>query len=142
MGSIEVYDLKQEKWVPFVPDPDEWYQHFKDLRDGYVQPDHMGRYIVGSGKKFRRLKEMEGRIKEIEAREKQIEAREKELALREQKGPTLKQVTPVAQALEIAKSEIERERKKEGDIKRKKAKTTQVLAKRLKRYAYNPDDQV
>ena len=77
MGSIEVYDLKQEKWVPFVPDPDEWYQHFKDLRDGYVQPDHMGPYIMGSGKKFRRLKEMEGRLEEIEEREKQIEARVK-----------------------------------------------------------------
>ena len=113
MGSIEVYDAKQEKWVPYVPDPDEWYQHFKDLRDGYVQPDHMGRYIVGSGKKNRHLKEMEGRMKEIEAREKQVEAREKQIALREQKGPILKQVTPVAQAIEIAKSDIERERKEQ-----------------------------
>ena len=42
MGSIEVYDAKQEKWVPYVPDYDAWYQHFKDLRDGYIQPDHMG----------------------------------------------------------------------------------------------------
>ena len=42
MGSIEVYVHKQEKWAPFVPDFDEWYQDFKDLRDEYVQPDHMG----------------------------------------------------------------------------------------------------
>ena len=41
MGSVEVNDSKQEKWVPYVPDYDEWYQNFKDLRDGYVQPDHM-----------------------------------------------------------------------------------------------------
>ena len=51
MGSIDAYDTKQEKWVPYVPDYDEWYQHFKDLRDGYVQPDHMGCYVVGTGKR-------------------------------------------------------------------------------------------
>ena len=128
MGSIEVYDAKQEKWVPFVPDYDEWYQHFKDLRDGYVQPDHMGRYVVGTGKRNRQLKEMEAKQKEIEMLEKQ--------------RPVVIQVTPVAQAIEIAKSQLARERKKGGGIKRKKAKTTQGLAKRLKRYAYNPEDQV
>ena len=56
MGSFEVYDAKQEKWVPYVQDYNAWYQHFKDLRDGYVQPDHMGRYVMGSGKKYRKLK--------------------------------------------------------------------------------------
>ena len=56
MGSIEVYDAKQEKWVPYVPDYNAWYQDFKGLRDGYVQSDHMGRYVVGSGKKYRKLK--------------------------------------------------------------------------------------
>ena len=111
MGSIEVYEAKQEKWVPYVPDYNAWYQHFKDLRDGYVQPDHMGRYVVGSGRKYRKLKEMEAREREVEAREKQIETREKQIEAREQKSPTLKQITPVAQALEIAKSEIERKRK-------------------------------
>ena len=43
MGPIEFYDLKLEKWVPYVPDNDKWYQHFKDLSEGYNQPDHMGR---------------------------------------------------------------------------------------------------
>ena len=61
MGSIEVYNAKQEKCVPYVPDYNAWYQHFKDLRDGYVQPDHMRRYVVGSGKKHRKLKEIETR---------------------------------------------------------------------------------
>ena len=91
MGSIEVYDYQQQKWVPYVPDPEAWYQHFKDLRDGYVQPDHKGRYIVGSGAKHRKLKEME-------------------------KRPVVNLVTPVAQANEIAKSEVDREkqRKKAG----------------------------
>ena len=79
MGSIEVCDVKQQKWVPYIPDYDKWYQHFKDLSDGHVQPDHMGRYIVGSGRKNRKLKELEAkknvkkkkRQKEIEMREQQ-----------------------------------------------------------------------
>ena len=97
MGSIEVYNAKQEKWVPFVPDYDEWYQHFKDLRDGYEQPDHMGHHVVGSGKRNRKLKEMEVQEKEKETREKQI-------ALSKLQTPVVNQITPVAQALEIAKS--------------------------------------
>ena len=77
MGSIEVYDAKQEKWVLYVPDYNAWYQHFNELRDGYVHPDHMGCYVLGSGKKYRKLKEIETREKEMEGREKQLEAREK-----------------------------------------------------------------
>ena len=127
MRSIEIYNTKQEKWVPYVPDYDDWYQHFKDLRDGYVQPDHMGRYVVGSGKKYRKLKEMEARGR---------------IEMREQQRPILKQITPVAQAIEIAKSEIERDSKKKGGSKRKKAKSPNLLPKRLKRYAYNPENQV
>ena len=131
MGSIEVYDAKQEKWVPYVPDYDSWFQHFKDLRDGYVQPDHMGRYVVGSGKKYRKLKEIETREKEMEACEKQLAAREKQLEAREQKSPTLKQITPIAQGVKIAKSEIERKQKENdsqsitgGNLQRKKCKAT------------------
>ena len=131
MGSIEVYDAKQEKWVPYVPDYNAWYQHFKDLRDGYFQLDHMGRYVVGSGKKYRKLKEIETREKEMEARKKQLEAREKQIEARELKSPTLKQITLIAQATEIAKSEIERKRKENdsqsitvGNLQRKKCKAT------------------
>ena len=87
MGSIEVYDYKQQKWVPYVPDPEKWYQHFKDLRDGYVKPDYKGRYIVGSGAQYRKLKEME-----------------------KQQQPVVKLVTPVAQATEIARSEVKRKK--------------------------------
>ena len=76
MGSIEVYDAKQEKWVP---DYNAWYQHFKELRDGYVQPNHMGRYAKGSGKKYRKLKEIKTQEKELESREKQLEACEKQI---------------------------------------------------------------
>ena len=131
MGSIEVYDAKQEKWVPYVPDYNAWYQQFKDLRNRYVQPDNMGRYVMGSGKKYRKLKEIETREKEMEARGKQLEAREKQIEAQEQKSPTLKQITPKAQAIEIDKSEIERKRKENdsqnitgGNLQRKKCKAT------------------
>ena len=49
-----------------MPDYNAWYQHFKDARDGYVQPDHTGRYVVGSGKKYRKLKEIETGEKHFE----------------------------------------------------------------------------
>lgn len=115
MGSIEVYDIKQQKWVPYIPDYDKWYQHFKDLSDGYVQPDHLGRYVVGVGERNRKLQESQ--------------------------RPVVQLVSPVAQAVEMAKSEIER--KKDSGIKRKKETATSTpQPKRLKRYAYNPEDQV
>ena len=123
MGSIEVYDYKRHQWVPYIPDYEKYYQHFKDMRDGYVQPDHLGRYLVGSGAKYRKMKESEESAKQ---------------------QPTLKLVTPVAQAVEIAKSEVKddkEERKKEpravrknatiGSGKRKRTLNT-VSAKRLR----------
>ena len=86
MGTREVYDIKLQKWVPYALDPDKWYQHLLDLRDGLVQPDPQGCYIVGSGEKHRRLKEKEA---------KQIE----------KQRPVV-----IAQATEMARSEIKRER--------------------------------
>ena len=117
MGSVEVYDVKQQKWVPYIPDYDKWYQHFKDLSDGHVQPDHMGRYIVGSGRKNKKLKELEA------------QERQKEIEMREQQTPIVKLVSPVAQAVEMAKSEVERKRKEgivveRGQYQRKKYKSS------------------
>ena len=80
-----------QKWVPYDSDPDKWYQHFLDLRHGYVEPDHLGRYVVGSGTKYRKLKEME----------------EKD------KIPEVNLVSLIAQAIEMAKSEMKKERKKD-----------------------------
>ena len=70
MGTREVYDYEQQKWVPYVSDPDKWYQHLLDMRDGLVEPDYIGRYIVGSGEKHRRLKEMEA--KQIEKQRQKV----------------------------------------------------------------------
>ena len=61
MGTREVYDYEQQKWIPYVSDPDKWYQHLLDMRDGLVEPDYLGRFIVGSGEKHRRHKEMEAK---------------------------------------------------------------------------------
>ena len=67
--------------------PDKWYQHLLDVRDGYAERDRQGRYIVSSGRKYRELKEM-----------------------RQNEKPVVNLVTPVAQALEMAKSELKRKR--------------------------------
>ena len=86
MGTREVHDYKLQKWVPYVSDPDKWYQHLIDLRDGLFQPDHIGRYIMGSGAKYREVKDMKDQ------------------------RPVVNLVSPVAQATEMARSEIKRER--------------------------------
>ena len=62
----------------------------------------MGRYIVGSGTRNRKLKEMEA------------QQRQKEIEIQQQQRPVVNLVTPVAQAIEIAKSEIERKLKENG----------------------------
>ena len=59
MGTRDVYDYKLQKWVPYVSDPDKWYKQLLDLRDGLVQADHLGPYIMDSVAKHRRLIEME-----------------------------------------------------------------------------------
>ena len=112
MGSVEVYDYQQQKWVPYVGDPEEWYQHFKDLRDGYVQPDHRGRYIVGSGSKYRK-----------------------------QQQPTVNLVTPVAQANAIAQSEVEREKqRKKAETQKRKNVKAQVPKPKRQKTKYDSDD--
>ena len=56
-----------------------------DVRDGYTEHDSQGHYIVGSGRKYRELKEM-----------------------RQKEKPVVNLVTPVAHALEMAKLELKR----------------------------------
>ena len=58
MGTRLVYDYQQQKWIPYISDPDKCYQHLLDVRDGYAERDSQGHYIVGSGRKYRELKEM------------------------------------------------------------------------------------
>ena len=86
MGSIEIYDFKQRQWIPYVLDHQKWQQHFVDVSEGRVHPYHRGRYIVGSGARWRKTSHME--------------------------SPKVELVTPVAQAIEMAKSELKREGQK------------------------------
>ena len=88
MGSIEIYDARQGKWVPYVPDFKKWEQHFIDISEGRVRPDHKGRYIVGSGS-VNRIPTTHTAVPPLK----------------------LNLVTPVAQAIEMAKSELQREEK-------------------------------
>ena len=97
----EVYDYKLQKWIPYVSDPDNWYQHLLDVRDGYVEHGSQGRYMVGSGQKNRELKEMKSLESKVETQR-----------------PVFNLVSSVAQATKMAKSEIKRECKKDGNHKK------------------------
>ena len=75
----------QQKRIPYISDPNIWYQHLLDVRDGYAESDSQGRYMVGSGRKFKELKEV-----------------------RQKENLVVNLVTTEAQALEMAKSELRR----------------------------------
>ena len=52
MGSIEVYDAKLVKWLPYVLDYEKLIQHFKDTSEERASRNHMGRrYIMGTRSK-------------------------------------------------------------------------------------------
>ena len=89
-----VYDYQRRKWVESNPDPDEIYQHLKDVRDGLVKPDYRGRYVIGSGRK----------------------------RTASEQPHSVKLVTPVAKATERVISELKRKKEEEGmeDISVKK----------------------
>ena len=118
MGSIEVYDYQQQKWVPYIGDPEQWYQHFKDLRDGYVTPDNRGRYIVGSGNSQKRVQMLETKLKEAKQKLKETENK-----LEYAQRHVVNMVSPVAQANEIAQSEVQRLQDKHSHPPHKKRKT-------------------
>ena len=75
MGTREVYDYQQQKWILYVSDSDKWYQHLLDVRDGFAERDSQGLYMMGSRRKYRELKKM-----------------------RQKENPIVNLVTPVAQA--------------------------------------------
>lgn len=115
MGSIEVYDYQQQRWVPYVADPEAWYQHFKDLRDGSVRPDGRGRYVVGSGSSQKRVQMLEAKLKEANQKLKDTEEK-----LKHAQHPVVNLVSPVAQANEIAQSEVQRSREQHAPRPKKR----------------------
>ena len=106
-GTRLVYDYQQQKWILYVSDPESWYQHSLDVIDGYAEHDSQSRYIFGSGRKYRELKEM-----------------------RQKEKPVVNLVTTVAQALKMAKSDLKPRR--EDSIKGRKRKTATMDWKSLR----------
>lgn len=122
MGSIEIFDFKEKKWVPYVPDYGKWLQHFRDIRDGYAKQDSVGRYVVGSGSKHRKLTEAEGK----------------------ERQPAVTMVSPIVQNLEMAKSQVKREKENDSNTikKRKKPQTNSKKHKRLRSYVFEGESQL
>jgi predicted nucleotide-binding protein (sugar kinase/HSP70/actin superfamily) len=100
MGSVEVYDYQQMKWVPYVSTPEDadiYYQRMRDRIDPHV------RSTIS-----KTLRDTEDKLKETENKLKRMEER----------TPAVNQVTDVAGAIERAQSEVKRERKKGRERKK------------------------
>jgi hypothetical protein len=95
MGSIEIYDHKNKRWVPYVPNYKKWEQHFTDVSEGRDRADHRDRYLVGSVARWR------PHTHKVEP-----------------DTPKVELVTPVAQTLEMAKSELARQKAIRGKKRR------------------------
>ena len=114
MGSIEVYDYQQMKWVPHVSKHD----HERLQEKINCKTDGQDSTIV------RQLRETKGKLKEAEDKLMRLEKR----------VPEVKQVTNVAEAIERAQSEVKRERKNERVQQHKK--TSVPLPKRVRKLTY------
>ena len=106
MGSLEVYDYKLQKWVPYVsPSVEEWERRF----------DRLNGIDRNSTALSKRLTDTEEKLEDAE---RQLEETKKQL---KRKLPTFTHITPVAQAIQMAKSEIERKRIVDGRKDRRKS---------------------
>ena len=90
MGSIDVFDSKLQKWVPYKEDVAYWINYFKSK-------DH----IPDQVRNFEKILE-----------EKNTLLRHMEEKLEKVKTPQVKMVSPLAEAVDRAKSQIKR---KNGD---------------------------
>ena len=123
MGSVEIYDYKQMKWVPYVPPPDQAERYYRRLVASLETESHSSTIAT-------KLKDTEDKLKEAEHKLKQ----------RDEKTPKVKQVTQVAEAIERAKSELKRDRKKGSftstDTPSKKKKKGVAIPKRSRNIRY------
>ena len=102
MGSIEVYDYKQMKWVPYVPDPDSADRYYQKMKAKIEEKSNPG-YVM------KKLQDTEEKLRDTERKLDEAEAKLK-------RGPTVKLVTPVAQGIEMVKSEVKRVKKQNEKV--------------------------
>ena len=119
MGSIEVYDYQQMKWVPHVPKSNAADRNYEGRNEKDASEMHERDSTL-----VRQLRETEGKLKETEDKLMRLEKR----------VPEVKQVTNVAEAIERAQSEVKRERKNERVQQHKK--TSVPLPKRVRKLTY------
>ena len=123
MGSVEIYDYKQMKWVPYVPPPDQAERYYRRLVASLETESHSSTIAT-------KLKDTEDKLKEAEHKLKQ----------RDEKPPEVKQVTQVAEAIDRAQSELKRDRKKGSftstDTPSKKKKKGVAIPKRSRNIRY------
>ena len=94
MGSVERYDFKQRKWVPYRSTPEDVEQYFKKMDALREEKEH------GPGYKMKKLRDMEEKLEKAEMQLAETKAELK------RKAPQVTQITPVAQAIKIAKSQV------------------------------------
>ena len=94
MGSIEKFDFKQLKWVPYHSTPEDVEEYFRKMDARREEQEHGPRY------RMKKLRDMEEKLINME---KQLEEAKAKI---NRKTPIVTQVTPVAQAIEIAKSQV------------------------------------
>ena len=123
MGSREIYDYKLQKWVPYVStleDVKRRFEEFEQRNKGYPEMTM-------------KVSQLETKLNE---KEEKIRHLEEQLNL---KVPIVKQVTPIAQAIEIAQSEIQRKKEdmKQPCKKGQQRKKVFSLPKRVRQLNYH-----
>ena len=111
MGSIDVFDSKLQKWVPYKEDVEYWIDYFKP-KDHI--PDQIRNLEKILEEKNKLLRDMEEKLEKV-------------------KTPQVKMVSPLAKVVDRAKSQIKRKNGVDDDCKNIKRKKTH------KTYRKDPD---
>ena len=121
MGSIEIYDYQRQQWVPYIPTPEDTERYYQKVL-ARLERKHTPAALATT------LRHTEEKLRETNRKLEEAEAQLKKHT------PRVDQVTPIAQAIEIAESQVKRERK--NGRGRKKSGTYSSIPSRLKRISY------
>ena len=117
MGSIEVYDYQQMKWVPYIPQPDKADRYYKHTTDKIEKEWQKSDSLTAQ-----QLRETTEKLR----------AAEEQLKRMDERTPEVKQVTDVAEAIKRAEDDVRRERKKARAHPYRKS----TLPKRVRKLRY------